>query len=75
MKRVTSREFNQDVSRAKRFALIEPVVVTDRGRATHVLIGIDSWRRLNGERGSMAEMLAAAPGEPALDRALLRGDG
>ncbi len=40
MKRVTSRERNQDGSRAKRLALVEPVFVTDRGRATHVLIGI-----------------------------------
>src|SRR3546814_13774432 len=50
MKRVTSRELNQDVSRSKRFALVEPVFVTDRGRATHVLISIDAWRHLSGER-------------------------
>lgn len=72
MKRVTSRELNQDVSRAKRFALVEPVFVTDRGRATHVLISIDAWRQLSGERENMAELLAAPPGEAALDRAHLR---
>lgn len=71
MKRVTSREFNQDVSRAKRFAMIEPVYVTDRGRPTHVLISIDAWRQLSGERENMMQLLAAAPGEVALDRALL----
>ena len=48
MRRVTSRELNQDVSRAKRFALVEPVFVTDRGRPTHVLISIDAWRQLSG---------------------------
>jgi hypothetical protein len=72
MKHVTSREFNQDVSRAKRFAMIEPVYVTDRGRPTHVLISIDAWRQLSGERENIVQLLAAAPGEAALDRALLR---
>ena len=72
MKCVTSRELNQDVSRAKRFALVEPVFVTDRGRATHVLISIDAWRQLSGERENMAELLAAPPGEAALDPSLLR---
>ena len=72
MKRVTSRELNQDVSRAKRFALVEPVFVTDRGRPTHVLISIDAWRQLSGERENMAQLLAAPPGEPVFDRAHLR---
>jgi len=72
MKRVTSRELNQDVSRAKRFALVVPVFVTDRGRPTHVLISIDAWRQLSGERENMAQMLAAPPGDAPLDRMLLR---
>ncbi|MGH6634450.1 type II toxin-antitoxin system prevent-host-death family antitoxin [Sphingopyxis sp.] len=72
MKRVTSRELNQDVSRAKRFALVEPVFVTDRGRPTHVLISIDAWRQLSGEHETMAQLLAAPPGDIALDRGHLR---
>ena len=72
MKRVTSREFNQDVSRAKRLALVEPVFVTDRGRASHVLISIDAWRQLSGERENMTQLLAAPPGDARLDRSLLR---
>ncbi len=72
MKRVTSRELNQNVSRAKRFALVEPVFVTDRGRPTHVLISIDAWRQLSGERENMAQLLAAPPGDAPLDRTLLR---
>ncbi len=71
MKKVSSREFNQDVSRAKRFAAIEPVYVTDRGRPTHVLISIDAWRQLSGERENIVQLLAAAPGAAALDHALL----
>ena len=72
MKRVTSRELNQDVSRAKRFALVEPVFVTDRGRPTHVLISIDAWRQLSGERENMAQLLAAPHSEAPLDRSFLR---
>jgi PHD/YefM family antitoxin component YafN of YafNO toxin-antitoxin module len=72
MKRVTSRELNQDVSRAKRFALVEPVFVTDRGRPTHVLISIDAWRQLSGERENMAQLLAAPRGDVPLDRNFLR---
>ncbi|NLS26156.1 hypothetical protein S2M10_11370 [Sphingomonas sp. S2M10] len=69
MKVLTSREFNQDVSAAKRFARIEPVFITDRGRPTHVLMSIASFRAFSGERESIVDALAeAAPfaldGEP-----------
>jgi hypothetical protein len=59
MKVVTSREFNQDVSRAKRFALYEPVFVTDRGKATHVLMSVDSYRQLVGKPETLPDLLAA----------------
>ena len=58
MKVVTSREFNQDVSAAKRLARAEPVFVTDRGRPTHVLMSIDQFRQLRGERQSIVDLLA-----------------
>ena len=66
MKIITSRDFNQDVSAAKRAARIEPVFVTDRGKPTHVLLGIDDWRRLSGERESLVDLLAA-PDLPDID--------
>ena len=59
MKVVTSREFNQDVSRAKRFAQSEPVFVTDRGTPTHVLMSVAAYRELTGPAHSIADMLAA----------------
>ena len=46
----TSREFNRDVSAAKRAAANGPVIVTDRGQPAYVLLGIDDYRRLVGER-------------------------
>ena len=54
-----SREFNQDVSLAKRAARIEPVFITDRGRPTHVLMSIDSFRRLAGDHATIVDMLAS----------------
>ena len=59
MKTLTSRAFNQDVSLAKRLARIEPVFITDRGRPTHVLIGIDAFRQMAGQGESIVDLLAA----------------
>ncbi|NIJ19156.1 prevent-host-death family protein [Sphingomonas naasensis] len=63
MKVISSREFNQDVSAAKRMARLEPVFVTDRGRPTHVLMSIENFRQLSGQRESVVDLLAmpAAP--------------
>ena len=47
---LTSREFNQDTSRAKKAADNGPVFITDRGRPAHVLLSIDEYRRLAGQR-------------------------
>lgn len=59
MKVFTSREFNQDVSRAKRLALVEPVFVTDRGKATHVLLSIEAYRQLVGKPETLPHLLSA----------------
>ena len=58
MKIISSREFNQDVSAAKRIARLEPVFVTDRGRPTHVLMSIDTFRQMSGQRESIVDLLA-----------------
>ena len=60
MKSFTSREFNQDVSQAKRIAVYEPVFVTDRGRPTHVLMSIDAYQQLLGPSESLVDRLAAS---------------
>ncbi len=56
--RISSREFNLNVSAAKRAAESEPVFITDRGRPAYVLISIAQNRRLTGERGTIVDMLA-----------------
>ena len=55
---LTSREFNQDTSRAKRAAAAGPVFITDRGRPAHVLLTIEEYRRLTGRRPSIVELLS-----------------
>lgn len=46
--RMTSREFNQDTSRAKKAAENGPVFITDRGRPAHVLLTFDAYEDLVG---------------------------
>jgi prevent-host-death family protein len=55
---LTSREFNQDTSGAKKAARCGPVFITDRGRPAHVLLTVEDYRRLAGTALSLAEALA-----------------
>jgi len=63
---VTSRELNRDVGRAKRAAKSGPVFITDRGKPAHVLLSIEDYRRLAGERHSLADALSM-PGLAEID--------
>ena len=54
----TSREFNQDIARAKRAALGGPVIISDRGRPAHVLLSYDDYCKLNGRKMTLADLLA-----------------
>jgi hypothetical protein len=58
MSTMTSREFNQDIGKAKRLARLEPVFVTDRGRPTHVLMSFDAFRQVTGRTESIVDLLA-----------------
>jgi prevent-host-death family protein len=59
---LTSREFNQDASGAKKAARRGPVFITDRGRPAHVLMTIEDYQRLAGGSMSLAEALAQRGG-------------
>ncbi len=50
---LSSREFNQDTSRAKKAARKGPVIITDRGEPAHVLMTIEDYRKLTGESLSL----------------------
>lgn len=55
---VSSREFNQDVSRAKKAAKNGPVFITDRGKPAHVLLSIEEYQRLTGKHRNIVEALS-----------------
>lgn len=57
-KTISSREFNQNVSAAKRAAASRPVFITDRGRPSLVLMSIDHYERLTGTDKNIVEQLA-----------------
>lgn len=59
---LTAREFNQDVSKAKRAAQDGPVVITDRGQPAYVLLKYEDYQRLTGSGMSLAEALACDDG-------------
>jgi prevent-host-death family protein len=55
---LSSREFNQDTSRAKKAASEGPVFITDRGKPAHVLLSIAEYQRLTGGHRKIADALA-----------------
>jgi prevent-host-death family protein len=60
---LSSRQFNQDASKAKKAAEGGPVIITDRGRPAHVLLTFDEYRRITGGRARIADLLAMPGGE------------
>jgi len=62
VKRMTSREFNQNTGGAKRAAEKGPVYVTDRGRPSHVLLTFEDYEWLAANQPSMIETLSKPPG-------------
>ena len=55
---ISSREFNQDVSRAKRAAEAGPVFVIDRGHPAYVLLQYEAYQRLAGPPKSLLDAVA-----------------
>lgn len=54
---VSSREFNQDTSGAKRAANRGPVFITDRGKPAHVLLTFEDYQRLATGSQSIIDQL------------------
>ena len=55
---VSSREFNQDVSRVKRAAVNGPVFITGRGHPSHVLLTIEEYQKITDKKESIVDLLA-----------------
>ena len=56
---ITSREFNRDVSAAKRAAERGPVTITDHGRPSHVLLTAEEYDRLAHRHEKVGDRLWA----------------
>jgi len=55
---LSSREFNQRASEAKRATNKGPVFITDRGRPAHVLMRFEEYQQLTRQRRNIADALA-----------------
>lgn len=55
---LSSRQFNQDASKAKKAAMSGPVFITDRGRPAHVLLTFDEYKKITGMHTRIADLLA-----------------
>lgn len=55
---LSSRDFNQHASEAKKAANRGPVFITDRGRPAHVLLSIKDYQRIIGYHQKITELLA-----------------
>jgi len=66
---LSSRQFNQDASRAMVAAQAGPVIITDRGRPSHVLLTYSDYKKLVEGRANIADLLAL-PEQGDLDQAL-----
>ena len=60
---LSSREFNQDASRAKKAANSGPVFITDRGQPAHVLLSIGDYRKLTGGQMTLSQAVAQPDAE------------
>lgn len=55
---MTAREFNRDVSAAKREASRAPVVITDRGEPAYALLSISEYRRMSEQGKTLVDRLS-----------------
>jgi len=55
---LSSREFNQRASEAKKAASQGPVFITDRGQPAHVLLTIKDYNKLIDHHVKIADLLA-----------------
>ncbi|MFT4234452.1 MAG: type II toxin-antitoxin system Phd/YefM family antitoxin [Microbacterium sp.] len=74
MTTISAREFNRDVSAAKRAADQSPVIITDRGRPAYVLLSAEEYDEIR-DRRSLLDVLQTSDDiefEPYISRTLPR---
>ncbi len=70
---MSSREFNQDTSRAKQAAERGPVYITDRGRPAHVLLTFRDYEHLLGPQ-HITDILGEPPGVEDAELTIVTAD-
>lgn len=68
---LSSRQFHQDTSKAKKAAQFGPVFITYRDRPAHVLLTFDEYKRMSGTHTKIADLLAM-PGIDEVDFEILQ---
>lgn len=63
---LSSQAFQQDVRGARRAADHGPVIITERGRPSHVLLSIEAYRNLTRTNAGIADLLGM-PGAADFD--------
>ncbi len=75
---ISSREFNHDIGKAKKNAMDNPVIITDRGKPAHVLLSIEQYRKITGGDKNILDLLAMPAAAtikfspPKLDKSLIQ---
>lgn len=64
---LSSREFNQATSEAKKAASNGPVIITDRGRPSHVLMTFQNYLQLTEQRRNIIDELAMSDDDADID--------
>jgi prevent-host-death family protein len=59
---ISSREANQDFGSAKRATKSGPVIITDRGKPSHVLLSFAQYTELSSKATNLAEALGMPGG-------------
>lgn len=60
---ITDRKFAQDMRAAKKAASNGPVVITDRGRPSHVLLSYEEYERLRRDEPTIVDLLGMPEAE------------
>lgn len=63
---LSSRQFNQDSSHAKKAAQTGPVIITDRGQPAHVLLTFEAYKKITRVNTKIADLLAM-PGAESIE--------
>jgi prevent-host-death family protein len=62
----SSRQFNQNASKAKKAAQDGPVFITDRGKPAHVLLSYEEYKKISGKKQNIVDLISM-PAEADLD--------